>query len=186
MSADPLPPGHPSRPALETVRHWDPDLPDCRTCRPGPCCCGPICRHCDAFLGRYPDRPWPERCSICLFEHPTRYGRILPSGDPELDGQREAQLEAAVAWWTAKSHRSPPSMYWVIGRIARLVDRGQAKARPFEVFALAAADLNSDRALGARLACSAFCDELGPDLELLIVSWCASQKGAPHPAPRTW
>ena len=96
------------------------------------------------------------------------------------------QLEAAVEWWTAKSHRSPPSMYWVIGRIARLVDRGQAKARPFEVFALAAADLNSDRALGARLACSAFCDELGPDLELLIVSWCASQKGAPHPAPRTW
>jgi hypothetical protein len=186
MSAKPLPPGHPKRPALELLRWWDPDKPGCRACSPKRCQCGPICRYCGDYLNRYTVRPWPERCSVCLFEYPTKFATLLPSGDAELDAKREAKLEAAVEWWTAKRNRSPPSMYWVISSLARLVDRGAAKGRPFEVFAHAAAELNAEKALEARLACSAFCDDIDADLDLLIVSWCASRLGEPHPAPRKW
>lgn len=187
MSAEPeLPPGDPRRPAEELLRWWNVERAGCRICPPGRCACGPVCANCGDLLGKYPDRPWPERCPICLFEHPGRFGHVLHTRDSELDERRRANLDAAVAWWNARPDRTPPVLYWLIPQIAQLVDRGTFAGRPFELFAVAAAKLTSEHALDARLVCSAFCDDCGPDLDLLIFSWCRSQWFEPHPAPRRW
>lgn len=162
---------------LEAPRWWRDERRFCNICTPKRCTCGPFCRNCGELLGRYKGQPRPERCSLCLFETPTSFDQLVPTGDDELDAQRAAALPRAVLWW-AKLRRKPPVLPWLICRIASLVDRGQAEGQPpAAVFRKAAEHLgNRDNAFDGRLACSAFTDAHGGDLELLIVSWCASRR----------
>lgn len=166
-----LPAGDPRRPAIELIRHWD-KKPNCRPCYPKRCTCD-VCVFCGDRLGHYTGRPWPERCSVCIFERPDSFARLLPTGDDAADQARAELFDDAVSWWQRPTPATFPAMPWLISNIARRLDRGLTRGeRPFEVFATCAAPLN---AMEARIRCSLFCDKFA-DLELLIVSWCASRR----------
>lgn len=155
--------------------HWrmTPPSGHCRLCYPKRCQCGPFCSSCGDSLGSYPGRG-VERCSGCMFESPTMFGEIPTSNSLAVDLDRQARFDVCAQWWRERPER--PSVRFLVVRVARLLDRGLVVEgrRPFETFGDAAAE-HFDRTLDARLELASFVDRFGPDLELLVASYCRGQ-----------